>query len=635
MQEVSLTGATMLPSSSNGHSHNHSHSHDHGSSQNGLKMPNKPCCDKPHAAKPQFGLAVPLSELVAGPQETIVETITFLVKMGGPFAMMKQIVDAWIKESNETNVYTALRQALDDQGFSLLHWAVKRGDLQFVTFFLQTVQIPANHVPLEDTKMTAVHWAATMPNLSVLQLLITKDTIEFTDSQGCTPLLLAAQHGHVNSVAYLVQRGANLHALDACKDSVVHWAAYKGAVSVLGLLNYYDSTRRYWTQPDAYKQTPLHLAALRGHVDACRTILQQYTRDEAQRVLSQKDSNDRTPLALAKHKQKPLVVVFLQNALDRLNESKGGNWRKLPKSAGSTLKSMLYWRTWSRWLGLTGTLEIEEDDIAPQFPYYYVWFQIVSHMGILAIVFYPYHAVETGVLWNWMATGMLAWSLVAIVIYSLLQVRKVSPGLLNEKHARISYWRGLYQSVLDSYARNELPQGGFTLCHTCHIARPPRAKHDNIMGCCVEVFDHHCPFVGTTVGLYNYPYFFGFILSLTIYFCVYWTLWSVWVYHQTELSIGFSLFSVYLGVHILFPASMLVYHLQLSWINQTTNEQINTHKYEYFWEQAGNTKRFRNPWKSSGWRNLASRMAPSDKQYMLPNQQKATSLTAPLIENTV
>ena len=50
MQEVSLTGATMLPSSSNGHSHNHSNPHDHGSSQNGLKMPNKPCCDKPHAA---------------------------------------------------------------------------------------------------------------------------------------------------------------------------------------------------------------------------------------------------------------------------------------------------------------------------------------------------------------------------------------------------------------------------------------------------------------------------------------------------------------------------------------------------------------------------------------------------------
>eukprot|EP00210_Caulerpa_lentillifera_P009525 g9083.t1 len=55
---------------------------------------------------------------------------------------------------------------------------------------------------------------------------------------------------------------------------------------------------------------------------------------------------------------------------------------------------------------------------------------------------------------------------------------------------------------------------------TCHFYQPPRAHHCSVNDNCIEKFDHHCPWVGTTIGLRNYRFFLSFIFTASL-LCIY------------------------------------------------------------------------------------------------------------------
>ncbi len=65
----------------------------------------------------------------------------------------------------------------------------------------------------------------------------------------------------------------------------------------------------------------------------------------------------------------------------------------------------------------------------------------------------------------------------------------------------------LHQGTLPCACRTKeviLPNGNKVTVRyndTCHFYQPPRAHHCSVNDNCIERFDHHCPWVGTTIGL--------------------------------------------------------------------------------------------------------------------------------------
>jgi len=73
-----------------------------------------------------------------------------------------------------------------------------------------------------------------------------------------------------------------------------------------------------------------------------------------------------------------------------------------------------------------------------------------------------------------------------------------------------------YGNKLDS-KEDDKPHEILSYCSTCQIMRPPRAFHCGDCDVCIEIHDHHCPWVGTCIGHRNAKYFSLFLLSVSIH----------------------------------------------------------------------------------------------------------------------
>ncbi|CAL6103420.1 DHHC_palmitoyltransferase [Hexamita inflata] len=117
-----------------------------------------------------------------------------------------------------------------------------------------------------------------------------------------------------------------------------------------------------------------------------------------------------------------------------------------------------------------------------------------------------------------------------------------------------------------------------THCSTCNVEKPPGVAHCPLCKHCVLSHDHHCPWVGTCIGIRNYKYFILCVVFTLLYFATLLGYYSWTVYIQsktpslwlivTAVCVFVSLFGFFFGL------TMTIQHIKLIMIDQTTRSEL-------------------------------------------------------------
>lgn len=178
-------------------------------------------------------------------------------------------------------------EEVNDEGYTPLMEAAREGHEEMVALLLsQGANINAQ---TEETQETALTLACCGGFLEVADFLIKAGAdLELGAS---TPLMEAAQEGHIDLVRYLLESNAHVHAQTQTGDTALTYACENGHTDVANLLLQYGADLEHESEGG---RTPLMKACRAGHLCTVQFLLQKNAN-----VNRQTTNNDHTPLSLA------------------------------------------------------------------------------------------------------------------------------------------------------------------------------------------------------------------------------------------------------------------------------------------------------------------------------------------------
>ncbi len=156
-----------------------------------------------------------------------------------------------------------------------------------------------------------IHQAAKEGKFDAVKKMLKEDPdlVNAVDSDGLTPLHLAAEHGHRQIVELLLQEGADINAKSGFKRTPLHFAASSGHDEIVRL---FIEKGAELNENDSFILTPIFQAAYNGHQNIVEMLLSNGIN------LSATEKNSVTLLHAAAISGNPeLVEMLLDKGIDR------------------------------------------------------------------------------------------------------------------------------------------------------------------------------------------------------------------------------------------------------------------------------------------------------------------------------
>lgn len=130
--------------------------------------------------------------------------------------------------------------------------------------------------------------------------------------------------------------------------------------------------------------------------------------------------------------------------------------------------------------------------------------------------------------------------------------------------------------------------GGKRYCKKCQCPKPDRAHHCSTCKRCVLKMDHHCPWLATCVGLYNYKAFLLFLIYTSLFCWVDFAVAFTWTWTEvfndtpnmdTYLPVNVILLCILGGIIGLVLTGFTAWHISLAVRGTTTIESLEKTRY--------------------------------------------------------
>ena len=159
----------------------------------------------------------------------------------------------------------------DDDGNTLLHYAVDNEHLAFVELLLE-YEVDVNVVDYDQT--TPLHIASLNGNLDLVKLLIKAGAlVNKMDDQRRTPLHLAALNGDQKVLKYLLDHGADINLGSDAEYTALHDVVNEGKLDSAKFL--IDHGAMINAQNNEERYTPLHCAVLNKDIKIIALLLEK------------------------------------------------------------------------------------------------------------------------------------------------------------------------------------------------------------------------------------------------------------------------------------------------------------------------------------------------------------------------